>query len=180
MKSIIIALVFIFTNNCAVAQPTDPNNSTTHITHMEIFIPWQGQWKGEGLMNRNGQQQKFHIEEHIAMKLGGSIVTVEGIGRETPGENGKIVHHAYGVLNYEASTNSYNFRSYLADGKSTNAWFIVSDKSKYQWGFDVPSGKIRYTIVVDAASGTWNETGEYSGDGNKWFQFLTMSLTKVD
>ena len=146
---------------------------------MEIFTPGQGHWKGEGVMNRKGQQQKFQIDEHIAMKLGGSILTVEGVGKESDSENAKIVHHAFGVLNYDAATSKHNFRSYLSDGKSTNAWFEVISNSKYQWGFDVPSGKVRYTIVIDAEAGTWTETGEYSGDGNNWFQFLTMHLTKV-
>jgi hypothetical protein len=179
MKNLIIAVVFIIVHNFSLEAQTNPaDTSSTHVRQMEIFTPWQGDWKGEGIMNRNGQQQKFQIDERITMKLGGSILTVEGVGKDTGGANAKIVHHAYGVLNYDSPTGKYNFRSYLADGKSTNAWFEVINHSKYQWGFNVPSGKVRYTIVIDANAGTWQETGEYSGDGNNWFQFLTMHLAK--
>lgn len=181
MKNLIISVVFVCTHIGTVdgQTPATPVKSAS-ATQMKIFEPWQGHWKGAGTMNRNGQQQTFQIDEHITMKLDGTILTVEGIGKDTQGADARIIHHAFGVLNFDEAGKDYSFRSYLADGKSTTAWFDVIDDSNFQWGFDVPSGKVKYSIAIDSKAGTWDEIGEYSGDGNQWFQFLKMHLTRVE
>ncbi len=181
MKNLIIAFIFIVTHIGSVdgQTPATPVKSAS-VSQMEIFKPWQGHWQGEGTMNRYGQQQKFQINEHIEMKLDGTILTIEGIGKDTQAGEEKIVHHAFGVLNFDETQNHYGFKTYLADGKSTIAWFKVIDASTYQWGFDVPTGKVRYDIRVNHQAGTWDEKGEFSSDGNTWYPFLQMQLKKVN
>lgn len=172
MNNLILTLCFMLANQLVMdAQPAKS---------MDTFKSWEGQWSGKGTMNRDGQQQTFYVSETIKSKLDGNILTVEGIGKDSPDQNGNVVHHAFAVLNYDSSSGSYQFRSYLADGKSTNAWFNVTGNSKYQWGFDVATGKIRYTIDIAPNAKTWDELGEYSPDGKRWFQFMTMHLTKVE
>lgn len=179
MKNLFISLMFMLAQYSGIlAQSHNGAEGSNVPANMAMLSHWQGQWKGEATMNRNGQQQEFKVEETVTMKLNGTILTAEGIGKETHSE--KTVHHAFGVLHHDATTNQYKFQTYLADGKTATAWFIVTDSSHYQWGFDVPSGKIRYTITIDGQAGTWDETGEYSGDGHKWFPFLKMHLKKVE
>lgn len=181
MNNLIITLVFVATHIGSVEGQTSATPvKSASVSRMEIFQPWQGHWKGEGTMNRHGQPQKFQIEEHIAMKLEGTILTVEGIGTDTQAGEEKIVHHAFGVLNFDEAENHYTFKTYLADGKTTTAWFNVTDASTYQWGFDVPTGKVRYNININHHAGTWDEKGEFSNDGNTWYPFLQMQLKKME
>ncbi len=156
--------------------------SSKNTSPMDVFRDWEGHWQGEGSMQRGpGQPDKSTVDEYIALKLNGSIVVVEGIGKKKdPATNEEtVVHHAFGVINFDQPSNSYKFQSYLVDGRSTSAWFNVEGDGKFQWGFDVPNGKIRYSITIDAVKKTWVEIGEYSADGNRWMKFFEMNLKKV-
>ena len=74
---------------------------------------------------------------------------------------------------------SYQFKTYLKDGRSTDAWFNIVGENKYAWGFDIPSGgKSRYNITLDPTRNTWNEIGEFSRDGATWMKFFEMNLVK--
>jgi hypothetical protein len=90
------------------------------------------------------------------------------------------VHHAFGVLSFDQATNQYKFKTYLKDGRGTDAWFNVTGESTYQWGFDSPRGKMRYSIIIDPLKKTWVETGEFSAEGTNWMKFFEMNLRKVE
>ncbi len=147
---------------------------------MNVFKDWVGNWKGEGWIQPGpGTPQKSIVDEHIEYKLDGMIVTVEGTGK-SPDDEGKIVHHAFAVLYYDQTAKAYKFRSFLKDGRNTDAWFEVTGENKYRWGFDVPTGKIAYTINLDTSAGKWNEIGEFSSDGKTWYKFFEMNLTRAN
>jgi hypothetical protein len=156
-------------------------NANVSKQKMEFFKNWEGHWKGESTIQRGQEKQKATVEEFVALKLDGTIMTVEGIGKTVDPENRKekIVHHAFAVLNYDESAQEYKFQTYLNDGKSSAAWFKVLSETKYQWGFDVPGGKIRYTILIDPLEKKWDEIGEYSNDQVNWYKFLEMNLTRM-
>ena len=85
------------------------------------------------------------------------------------------------VLSFDQGTNQYKFSSYLKDGRNTQAWLNIIEDGKYQWGFDIPNGKIKYSITLDASKKAWNEIGEISNDnGSTWVKFFEMNLRKVD
>jgi hypothetical protein len=150
---------------------------------MKVFADWAGHWKGEGSMqSRSGEFQKSSVEERIEWKLDSMVLLVEGIGKSLDESTKKemVVHHALAVLSFDQHSGDYKFRSYLKDGRSTDAWLKVLEANKYQWGFETPGGKIRYNILMDPAKKTWHETGEFSQDGNNWREFFEMHLTKVD
>ena len=129
-----------------------------------------------------GEPKRSTVDEHIEFKLEGSIVLVEGTGKTTDPatKTEAIVHHALGILSYDQATSQYKFKSYLNNGRSTDAWFNITGENKYQWGFDVPTGKIKYSITIDPTQKTWNEIGEFSRDGNTWMKFFEMNLKKVE
>jgi hypothetical protein len=144
---------------------------------MKVFAGWEGHWQGEGSMQMGpGEPKKSTVDENIQYKLDGMIILVEGVGKN----NDAVVHHALGVISYDKITSQYKMRSYLRDGRSTSAWLNVTADNNYQWGFDTPQGKVRYTIVIDPAKKTWNEIGHFSADGNNWQKFFEMNLKKVD
>jgi hypothetical protein len=144
--------------------------------HMKQFVPWIGEWKGESLMYTGpGEPKKSAVHEVIGMKLDSTVLTLEGLGTA----NDRVVHHAFGLLNYDAITQQYKLRSYLKTGQMTDAWFNVLAPNQYQWGFDTPKGKVRYTITLDYQQGIWTEKGEFSPDGKTYYPYLDMRLKKV-
>jgi hypothetical protein len=129
-----------------------------------------------------GEPRKSKVDEHIESRLDGMVLLVEGIGKaQDAAKQETIVHHALAILSYDKNTEQYKFRSYLKDGRSTDAWLKPTGENTFQWGFDIPGrGKTRYSIVLDPARRTWDETGEFSQDGTTWMKFFSMHLTKTE
>ena len=139
---------------------------------------WKGDWKGEATSRRGpGEPTLINQEEHIEFRLEGTILLVEGLGRSP--EDGSKIFNALAIINYDEANNQFKMKSYLQEGRSTDAWFKIITENTYEWGFDVPSGKIKYTITLDPTKGTWNEKGAFSQDGNNWMNFMEMNLKKV-
>ncbi|HEY4653065.1 MAG TPA: hypothetical protein VIH22_01055, partial [Cyclobacteriaceae bacterium] len=92
----------------------------------------------------------------------------------------EIVFNAYAVINFNPGSQSYAFRSFLKDGRSTDAYFKILEQNKFEWGFDIAgnAGKVRYTITLNDPENTWNEVGEFSRDNTSWSKFMEMRLVK--
>ncbi len=139
---------------------------------------WQGDWKGEATIRRGpGEPIKVNQEEHIEFRLENTILLVEGIGKSPA--DGSTTFNAMAIISFDETTNQFKMKSYLREGRSTDAWFKILEDHQFEWGFDVPSGKIKYTITMDSSKGTWNEKGFFSQDGTNWMNFMEMNLTKV-
>jgi hypothetical protein len=159
-------------------------NSAINKEEMKKLSSWVGQWKGEGSMQMGpGEPKKSSVDEKIEMKLDGTILVAEGIGKTVdPATKQEVVaHHAFGVLSFDAMTKNYKFKTYLKDGRSTDAYFMIAGENKYEWGFDIPggNGKTKYSITLDPVKNTWNEIGEFSRDGATWMKFFEMNLIKI-
>ncbi len=181
MKTITIVLTAFIGMSVGhtLAQLPGTNNNEK----MKVFSHWIGHWQGEGVMKQGpGEGKRSAVDERIESKLEGNILLIEGIGKSTDPatQQDRIVHHALGILSYDQSTESYKFKSYLNNGRSTDAWFTIAGENKFEWGFDIPSGgKTKYTIHIDPANKTWNEIGEFSRDGSTWMRFFEMNLKKM-
>ena len=181
MNPFTIALVVLisFASSMAVSQDR-PDNSAKNREKMLAFKDMVGNWKGDGFLQKGKDiSERSLVDETVQMKLDGMLMVVEGVGKLADG-SGKVVHHAFGVLSYDGLADQYKFRAYLADGRNTDAWFNVIAANKFQWGFDVPNGKIRYTIIIDPSAKTWNETGEFSRDEKTWFKTFEMNLERTE
>lgn len=140
-----------------------------------------GDWKGEAqVLSGPGKGEQAVQVETVRWKLGGKALLVEGVGRKKleGGATGDIVHDALGVVWYDDAAKQYRFDAWTAAAGHVDAWFTVGDDHSAQWGFDVPTGKIRFTITLNE-KGQWHEVGEYSPDGTRWFRTIEMTLTKV-
>ena len=157
------------------AQPSE----TVAKEKMKAFAFWAGHWQGEGSIQMGpGEPKKSTVDEQLDFKLDGTVLLIEGVGKSVPGN--AIVHHALGILSFDQSDNQYKLNSYLKDGRSAQAWIKIIEDNKYQWGFDTPNGKIRYSITIDPAKKTWNEIGEVSNDkGTTYSKFFEMNLKKL-
>lgn len=181
MKDILIVLLTgllytIATGNASAQEMGDKEK-------MKIFSNWTGRWQGEGSMQMGpGEPRKSNVDERVEAKLDGMVLLVEGIGKAQDASKQEIiVHHALAVLSYDKNTGQYKFRSYLKDGRSTDAWLKPTGENTFQWGFDIPGrGKTRYNIILDPVKKTWDETGEFSQDGTTWMKFFSMHLTKTE
>jgi hypothetical protein len=174
----IIAIVAGSWGSANAQQPTASSKEK-----MTPLSAWVGRWQGEGsMMTPSGETRKSSVDEKIEAKLDNTLIVMEGIGKMTDPSTSKetIVHHAFGILSFDPYTNQYKLKTYLKDGKSAEAWFNVLGENNYQWGFDNPMGKTRYTIALDPGKKSWYEFGEFSKDGTTWKKFFEMSLTKVD
>jgi hypothetical protein len=174
MKQLIILLLFFsFVQLNVIAQAPNP---AVNKEKMSVFAPWVGNWQGEGSMQMGpGAAKKSSVDEKIELKLDGTILVVEGVGKS----EGSIVHNAFGILSYDPMSSQYKFKTYVKEGRTADAWFTVLGDNKYQWGFDVPNGgKVRYSITIDGKK--WNEIGEFSRDGNTYMKTFEMNLTKVE
>lgn len=146
---------------------------------MNVLSGFSGRWKGDATMTQQGGITiQLVQEETIEYKLDSLILQFEGIGRKTNDQT-KISFHALAFVNYNALKKNYEMKSFLMDGKQTDAFFKVIEKNKYDWGFDVPGGKIVYHITLDPIAKKWHEKGEFSPDGSQWYPFFEMNLTKL-
>lgn len=173
MKRLLFMLLMMFGTSSTYAQ--------TLSEKMKPFALWIGEWRGEGSMRTGpGPAQKSSVHETIQAKLEGSVLLIEGIGK-VANESTKqedVVHHALAVLSFDQVSQQYKIQSYLKDGRSTLGWFTITGTNAFQWGFEGPWGKMRYTITLDETKKTWTEIGEYSRDGETWMRNFEMLLTK--
>lgn len=132
-----------------------------------------GTWKGSGWIRMGPTHRStFNQTEVVTKKLEGTLITIEGDGRDSA-DDSRHVHDAFALISY--SDSSFHFLA-IANGNRLEVVPTVSDHI-FQWGFDAPYGKVRYTL--DFTSGKWHETGELSrGDGKTWNQNFEMTLTK--
>ncbi len=176
MKNVLILLACFagLSIGSALAQPP----SKVAQEQLKKLEYWQGDWKGEASIRKGPGEPTIVIqEEHIEFRLEGTILLIEGIGK-SPADGSKNFN-ALAIINYDEDSNQFTMKSYLQEGKSTDAWFKIIADNHYEWGFDIPSGKIKYTIIMDQANRTWNEKGAFSPDGNNWMQFMEMNLKKL-
>jgi hypothetical protein len=169
MKNMILILMAFLVAQVATAQPLASSKD-----EMQKLKLWPGHWTGSSVWSMRGKEEHTTVDESIEWRVDGHALLINGLGKNA---EGKIVHEALGVLSYNARESKYHLNSWLRDGRSTDGWFNVVGENQFQWGFDTPQGKIRYSVTLTEK--TWKETGEFSSDGTQWYPFLTMDLTKV-
>jgi hypothetical protein len=183
MKKQMISLLVLIGIATQIAKAQAPNPAPNK-EEMKKLSAWVGRWKGEGSMQMGpGEPKKSSVDEKIEMKLDGTIMVVEGIGKtvDLTTKQETVVHNAFGIISYDVASKAYKFKTFTKDARSADAYFTIVSENKYEWGFDIPQGgKTRYIITLDMARKTWNEIGEYSRDGANWMKFFEMNLTKVE
>ena len=177
MKKITLLLLLLILPAPLAAQ----NPQSSQLQEMKKLEFLIGEWKGEGWAEFvPGQRRTSPAMERVQWKLGGMIMLVEGLGKtKVPGKQEEVVvHSALAIISYDAKAKLYRIKSYLADGRSTDAEaeFVAEG---FQWRFQAPQGpSIRYTIKI-TDKGEWFERGEMSQDGKSWRQFHEMTLQPV-
>ncbi len=169
------ACVFAFGSASAQA-PDFSAQCKERLQKLEVL---SGKWKGSGTVTMGpGHQETFNQTEDVRFKLDGTVLQIEGVG--TRPANNEIAFNALALINYDVGKGEYAMRSYLRDGRWTDAWFKIENDNTFTWGYAIPgnAGQIRYTITLNDGGKTWSETGEYSSDGTNWYKVFEMNLTK--
>lgn len=171
MKKLFLILSLIFLPGVSFSQSYDPSQ----LEAMRKVSFLEGKWQGKGWISFGpGEKHHFNQTENIRGELGGSILTIHGVGRA----DAKVIHDAFAVISYDSKAQKYRMHSYK-DGNFLDAEAKVGDDGSFIWGFEHPrAGKIRYTIRLNE-KGRWVETGEFSRHGEKWVQNFEMTLDKI-
>jgi len=178
MKNLLFVFITLLghTISSVLAQSPAPEN---HKQEMQKLAYMAGKWKGEASIRQpNGALIQVSQEEDIQFKLDGTILMVEGTGRN---EEGNVVFNAIGIISYNPDTKSFGMKSHLLDGKQTDAYFKIQTENNFEWGFTLANNaRIRYNIIMNPQENSWKEKGEYSPDGTTWYPFMEMNLTKLE
>jgi hypothetical protein len=136
-----------------------------------------GDWKGEATARMGpGKAETIMQTEKVTPRAGGKVLLVEGLGRD---HEGKVVHDAVAFISWDEEKKTYRFIGHVADKPSVDTTLDMTAPNTFVWGLTPPEGgKVRFTIRL-TERGEWNEIGEFSPDGTKWFKMLDMTLTKV-
>lgn len=156
----------------AQAQPASSPAALEKMKALEFMI---GEWQGDAWMQM-GPDRRETAQQHelIEWQAGGEVLLIQGRGES----EGKPVHQALAAITWDARANRYDMWTYRAGSGSVRPSIEVGDR-RVVWGFDVPNGKVRYTISLDG-EGRWTEIGEHSSDGGStWRQFFGMTLRRV-
>lgn len=134
-----------------------------------------GSWAGAGwVMTGPGKRSEFTQTEVVQRKLEGTLLTIEGEGRDKA-DPAKLAHNAFAVLVYDPAKQQYRFMAF-SGGRSLEVVPEVGEHG-WRWAFDMPPGKMRFTL--DFSTGEWRESGEISRDGGQsWQQNFEMTLKR--
>lgn len=138
-----------------------------------------GHWEGEATVQLGpGQIHKVRQREHVQSKLNGSVLLIEGTGRETDSDGkDKVVFQAMAVCAFDPATQGLQFHAFRDNGMSKIAAAELTETGMI-WGFDDGrGGKVRYTITL--TDDTWVEIGEYLMEGMPPRKIFEMTVKKV-
>lgn len=166
--SILICLVA----HAAFALGEPPENPEV-IKAMKEVAFLVGEWEGDSWYMVDGKKEPSKISEKIALKAGGSVLSLEGRGVNAEGQ---VVHDAFGILYYDTQSKEYRMRSFLAGGAS-GEHKATAKNGVIVWTMQAQR-TIRYTIKLDE-QGRWHEIGEMDMGDGKWYQFMEMRLKKI-
>jgi hypothetical protein len=169
-NGILLLLLFFFAGRTAIAQEAAADEGLAEMKKLASMI---GTWEGTASIQMGPTKTAATSSEKVEYRLGGRVIVVEGLhhAQENPDQ---VVHHALGVISWNAAEQQYRFRTWLHDGRQGDHVMKLVDPNTIQWFLNSPQGEVRYTIRI--ADGKWNETGEISRGGENWQPFFEMDL----
>jgi hypothetical protein len=175
MKQFLFVLITCIWTVSIAQNPFQPKKETIDALQKISFLT--GNWKGNGYIQMGPQKHSFTQTEVIKLKLNGTVIQIEGEGKDK--QNPEItIHQAFAIISYDAQNTKYLMTAFRGDGEQINAETKLIDSNTFQWSFSNPmAGLIKFTISVK--NNVWTETGEMSRDnGTTWTKYFEMILDK--
>jgi hypothetical protein len=167
MKKLLLFVGLVFGSFSVLAQMTSEQA-------LEKISFIKGQWQGTANVTTGpGQNIVLDQHENIELMLGGKLLSIEGKGYN----DGKLEFNAFAVVTFDESKQEYEMQSWLSTGEKTKAYIKVHNDDQWEWGFDLPQGKVRYFISLNE-KGQWTEKGEFSPNGSNWYPSFSMLLDR--
>jgi hypothetical protein len=163
-----------------------PSPAEVAARHREKLAPLQvlvGDWQGEGWIDmgpRAGGRKTFQLKESVQSRLDGTVLLVEGLGtsRASPEAPEVPTHQALGIFSWDDAAGRVRFSAYRLGSGTVDTEMKLLGDGVFQWGFDLPQGRIRYTLNV--RDGVWVEKGDMSRDGGRTFSpFFEMTVRRA-
>jgi hypothetical protein len=119
-----------------------------------------GKWDGEAhLLRGSGESVELLQTEEAQYKLGGLILTIEGLGRTK--SDGQPVLQAFGILSYDDESGTYRMRAFN-DGRFLETQVKLLDEGVgMTWGFVLGEIRTRSEMRINE-EGNWTELTEIS------------------
>ena len=159
------------------AQAPVPEESRAAMAPLEWLA---GSWAGEAAITERGGTRVLHQSEEVRRALEGSLLVVEGTGREpdTGDESGEIVFRAFAVISAGDEPGRYRVAAWQA-GRFVDARAEVDEDGTLTWGFAIPDGgEVRY-VIRQPGPDVWHETGAFRASGDDaWRPFIEMTLRR--
>lgn len=167
----------------AQSTPAQPAPGQAYIPappeQMQALAWLEGEWSGEGWMERAGNRMPFRGGETVDWRMGDHVLVVEGAFTIDVAGESVPVHRALGILSWNPNTAAHQFRTYTAQGAMGEAHTADVSADRIVWSFEAPDGStMRYTIR-HTEDDRWFEEGHVSTDGETWQKFFEMSLHRV-
>jgi hypothetical protein len=174
MKQFLFILTMLVGSVSSEQNPFQPRKETIDALQKISFLT--GNWQGSGYIQMGPQKHTFNQTETIALKLNGTVIQIEGEGKDQQKPE-LTIHQAYAVISYDMQNKKYLMRAFRGDGEQIDADTKLIDEHTFQWSFVNPmAGQIKFTISV--LDNKWTETGEMSRDGKNWNKYFEMILDK--
>lgn len=169
----LLLVAALIASDDVVGQAPDSLAAQTAIAQLDFMV---GHWRGEAWQLRGNERVQTQMVETVEQRLGGAVLLVEGRGTLNAAAEERVVHHALGIISFDAGSGSYSLRSYIASGQSGDFALILLEDG-VSWTRQVPGGTIRNTAHF--TTDEWHEVGEFSPDGTTWRQVMEMRLRRV-
>jgi hypothetical protein len=167
MKKLLLLASLAFGSFTVMAQMTS-EQALGKISFIE------GEWLGTAhVTTGSGQNVTLDQHENVELRLDGKLMSIEGKGYN----EGKLEFNAFAVVTFDEGKQDYEMQSWLSTGEKTKAYIKVHKDDLWEWGFDIPQGKVRYFITLNE-KGQWSEKGEFSPNGSDWYPSFNMLLDR--
>jgi hypothetical protein len=170
--------LFLVAAPAAIAQTPVPEEAKAAMTPLGWLA---GSWTGEATVTDRAGTRVIRQTEEVRPALEGSLLVVEGTGREpdADGEPGAVVFRAFAVLSAGDAPGRYRFAAWQG-GRYVDARAEVAEDGTLTWGFDTPDGgEIRY-VIERPEPDVWHETGAFrASGGDEWHPFIELTLHRL-
>ncbi|HEU4464337.1 MAG TPA: hypothetical protein VFS53_04760 [Gemmatimonadota bacterium] len=147
---------------------------------MEPLAWLAGNWAGEATITDRGGTRVLHQSEAVRPALEGSLLVVDGTGRElaSGGELGEVAFRAFAVMSAGDEAGRYRVAAWQS-GRFVDARAEVDEGGTLTWGFATPDGgEVRY-VIRQPEPDVWHETGAFRRSGeDTWRPFIEMTLRR--
>ena len=173
-SALVVGALSVVSAPAGLAQAPIPEEARTAMAPLAWLA---GEWAGEATLAERGGTRVLHQTEEVRQALEGSLLVVEGTGRE-PAHEGAVAFRAFAVLSAGDEPGQYRVAAWRA-GRFGDARAEVAEDGTLTWGFLTPDGgEVRY-VTRQPEPGVWHETGAFRATGDDaWRPFLEMTLRR--